>query len=107
MTQNFKTYKIEELAKQKAAQKRENVLAAINKMQEEGISITFSSVAKEAGVSRNYLYKSKEIRPLIESLRGEPVMMCKPKDARDIVIEEQKKRINELEKEIKNLKDKY
>ncbi len=100
---NKNTTKIKELAKQKTLRKREAVLNAIDRMKKEGIKISFSSVANEAGVSRNYLYKSGELRTIVESLRDKPINGCISKDARDILIENQREMISDLKKELKIL----
>lgn len=100
---NNKTRKIVELANEKAEIKRISVLSAIDIMKKEQREINFTSVSKEAAVSRNYLYKNDELRYLIESLRTDKIKKVQSKDAKDIIIDAQKKKITELEKKLKLL----
>lgn len=95
------TEKIVLLAQEKVEIKRMAVVEAIDKLKSEKKDITFSTVSKEAGVSRNYLYKSDEFRPIIESLRNISIKKVQTKDAKDLIIETQKRKINELNKKLK------
>ncbi len=45
---------------------------AINDLQTDGTSVTFTAVAKASGVARSWLYDNTEIRQLIGKLRGAP-----------------------------------
>ena len=78
-----------------ASKRKQDVLEAIEQMVQEGREITFYSVAKVTGASRNYLYTNDEIRSAIESTRHqyEP----KPQNP-DIIIKGLKRRVKELEK---------
>lgn len=102
-----KTKKIIELAIEKAELKRKAVLIAVDKMKKEKKEINFVAVSNEAGVSRNYLYKNEELRTLIESLRIDEIKKVQSKDAKDIIIDSQKKKIKELEKKLKLLDEFY
>jgi len=95
------TEKIVLLAQEKVEIKRMAVVEAIDKLKSEKKDITFSTVSKEAGVSRNYLYKSDEFRPIIESLRNISIKKVQTKDAKDLIIETQKRKIDELNKKLK------
>ena len=95
------TEKIVLLAQEKVEIKRMAVVEAIDKLKSEKKDITFSTVSKEAGVSRNYLYKSDEFRPIIESLRNISIKKVQTKDAKDLIIETQKRKIVELNKKLK------
>ena len=97
----YNTERIVQLAKEKSKLTRESVVNAIDKLQHEKKEITFASVAKEADVSRNYLYNSEEIRPIIEELREEPIKRNQTEDTKDLIIETQKHKISELNKELK------
>jgi hypothetical protein len=44
--------------------------AAIRALHDAGATITFQTVAQQAGVSRQWLYKNTELRGEIEKLRG-------------------------------------
>ncbi len=57
-------------AKQRATQTRQRALAALRRMHTEGKPITFDSVAREAGVSRSWLYAQHELRTEIERARA-------------------------------------
>ncbi len=63
------TEEIVRLAKLKTNRTREGVEKAISKLSLEGKVINFNSVAKEANVSKSWLYKEQDIRKRIESLR--------------------------------------
>jgi Family of unknown function (DUF6262) len=56
-----------------AARKRDQALrrarAAIRELDSRGERVTFQSVAREAGVSRQWLYEQPDLRPEIERLR--------------------------------------
>ncbi|MFW0111268.1 DUF6262 family protein [Rothia sp. CCM 9416] len=56
-------------AKDRAAEKEKQAKAAIRRLTREKKPINFASVAQEAGVSRNYLYKHPELRAQIEKLK--------------------------------------
>jgi Family of unknown function (DUF6262) len=58
-----------------AARRRSQVtearaVAALRRMDNAGIAVSFESVAEEAGVSRSWLYTHSELRGEIERLRG-------------------------------------
>jgi hypothetical protein len=57
-----------------AARKRENASArartALRKLDDDGDTITFQSVARHAGVSRQWLYQQPDLRGEIERLRA-------------------------------------
>ena len=57
------------MAKQKSQKTRGKVDKAISKFSIEGKAINFNSIAKEAKVSKSWLYKEQDIRQRIESLR--------------------------------------
>ncbi|WP_050632256.1 DUF6262 family protein [Bacillus andreraoultii] len=95
------TSKIVSMAKEKTEIKKSTVIETINKMIENGEKINFYTVTKRAGVSKSFLYKYDEIRELIEKYRQSPTKKKQSKDAKDVIIESQKRKIKELEKEIK------
>lgn len=111
---NDKTKKIIELSREKSETKRALVLSTIHIMEKEEQVINFTTVSKRANVSRNYLYKNKELKILIEFLRGDiEIRKVQSKDYKDIIIEAQKSKIKELEKkfesfdEFEKLSEKY
>lgn len=101
---NKNTSKIIELAKNKSEQTKNKVIEVINEMLVNGEKITFYSVYKRAGVSKSYVYKNEEVRLVIETYRKSSVKKKQGNEAKDVIIEAQKKKIKELERKIKELK---
>ncbi|MEB5650123.1 DUF6262 family protein [Mammaliicoccus sciuri] len=105
------TTEIVRLAKQKSQKTREKVDKAISKFSIEGKAINFNSIAKEANVSKSWLYKEHDIRQRIESLRERQItsnVVSKPKkssSSEEILIKTLKRRVMELEKENKKLQN--
>lgn len=56
-------------AQQRATQTRQRVVAALRRMDAAGKPVTFDNVAREAAVSRSWLYANHELRAEIERLR--------------------------------------
>lgn len=67
---------------------------AIKALLEEGVEVSFSSVAKRSGVTRKTLYTVSELKQLVLEHREESDLSL-----------EQSKKIAELESEVKRLKD--
>ena len=105
------TTEIVRLAEQKSQKTREKVDKAISKFSIEGKAINFNSIAKEANVSKSWLYKEHDIRQRIESLRERQItsnVVSKPKKSsrsEEILIKTLKRRVMELEKENKKLQN--
>ncbi|GAA0504322.1 hypothetical protein GCM10008986_34820 [Salinibacillus aidingensis] len=95
------TSKIVSMAKEKTEEKKQMVIETINKMIECDEKITFYSVYQKAGVSKSFVYNNEEIREVIEQHRKSSIKKTQTKDAKDVIIESQKRKIKELEKEIK------
>ena len=57
-------------AQQRAEQTRRRAVAALRRMDASGETISFESVAREAGVSRSWLYAQADLRHVIERHRG-------------------------------------
>lgn len=57
-------------AHRRAEQTRRQAVAALRRMDATGKTITFDSVAREAGVSRSWLYAQADLRSEIERLRA-------------------------------------
>lgn len=89
------------MAKEKTEERKQKVIETVNKMIENKEKITFYSVYQKAGVSKSFIYKNEDLRKLIESYRQSPIKRVQSKDAKDIIIDSQKSKINELEKLIK------
>jgi hypothetical protein len=58
-------------AERRSAQALDRVRSAIRRLQRDGNLISFQAVAREAGVSRQFLYTTTELRTQIEQLRYE------------------------------------
>ncbi|EHT91027.1 transposon-encoded adenyltransferase AAD [Staphylococcus aureus subsp. aureus CIGC348] len=106
------TTEIVRLAKQKSKKTREKVDKAISKFSIEGKVINFNSIAKEANVSKSWLYKEHDIRQRIESLRErQNNSKCSLKNPRKVLVRRKsliktlKRRVMELEKENKKLQN--
>ena len=99
MTKN--TSMIVLMAKEKTEERKQKVIETVNKMLENKEKITFYSVYQKAGVSKSFIYKNEDLRKLIESYRQSPIKKVQSKDAKDIIIDSQKRKINELEKQFK------
>lgn len=59
-------------ARQRAEQTRERAVAALRRMDTTGQRITFDALARQAGVSRSWLYTQDDLRAEIERLRRPP-----------------------------------
>ncbi len=94
------TERIVSMAKEKTESKKKLVIDTINRMIDEDDKITFYSVFQKAGVSKSFVYNNQEIREIIEHHRKSPIKKTQTKDAKDIIIESQKRKIKELEKEL-------
>ena len=90
------------LAKQRAVDKERIVLATIKELCNKKMEITFSGVARAAGVSTNYLYKNPKLRETIVKLR-EGQNVEPDVDSANTVIAALKSRIKELEQQVKAL----
>ncbi|MCU5092054.1 DUF6262 family protein [Bacillus toyonensis] len=106
------TEEIVRLAKLKTNRTREGVEKAISKLSLEGKVINFNTVAKEANVSKSWLYKEQDIRKRIESLRKQQQnhsstrsMVKKNSRSEEVLIKTLKMRIRELEGENTKLKN--
>lgn len=91
-----------ETKKKKAIEATEK---AIRELTKDNKSITFSSVAEKANVSRAYLYQNKEIKERIEFLRNQsspkkvPNNIRPSESSKDTIIATKTKRIEKLERE--------
>ncbi len=56
-------------ARRRAEQTRQRAIGALRRMDAAGQRITFDAVAREAGVSRSWLYAQDDLRTQIERLR--------------------------------------
>lgn len=57
-------------ARERAVQTRSRTLRALRRLDDTGKPVTFDAVAREAGVSRSWLYSQADVRAEIETLRA-------------------------------------
>lgn len=57
-------------ARRRSAATRDQAVAALRRMDTTGIPVSFDAVAREAGVSRSWLYNQPDLRSEIERLRS-------------------------------------
>ena len=57
-------------ARRRSQATQQRAVAALRRMDNAGVAVNFESVAKEAAVSRSWLYTHTELRAEIERLRG-------------------------------------
>lgn len=56
-------------AQQRAEQTRTRAMRALRRLDDTGTAVTFEAVAREAGVSRSWLYSQTDLRAQIQALR--------------------------------------
>lgn len=91
---------------------REKAIATIRQLQLAGKGVNFSSVSKQSGISKSFLYEDEETRKVIEGIRTLEVdkemnrraRYEKTSQSKDVIIDAKDKRIVKLESEIKQLK---
>lgn len=91
---------------------RIKAMEAILALKSQREQVNFSTVAKQSGVSRHFLYSDEETRKAIEEQRGCDVdneisrraRYDKTAKSKDVIIEAKDKRITKLEEENKRLK---
>lgn len=66
------THHLTEAARRRAEATRRRALAALRRMDNAGARITFDALAREAGVSRSWIYNQPDLRTEIERLRDRP-----------------------------------
>ena len=98
--------------KERNREAKEKALKAINSLKAGGHQVNFSSVSKESGVSRHFLYGDDEIRSLIENQRkcdvdnsiNRRARYDKTAKSKDVIIAAKDKKIAKLEEENRRLK---
>ena len=99
--------------KDRAVESRKKVDEAIAALPTHNKSISFSSISKYSGVSRNFLYTDKETREKIENFRrydvkkemNQKMKYDKTSNSKDVIIKAKDKRIAKLEEENRKLKN--
>lgn len=111
MTEKSNTTAIIQLSKEKSEKTRIRVEKTISEMVIKKEKINFNSVSEKANVSKSWLYKKKDIRNRIETLRGMQIRELIPRKqsksprSEEVLIRTLKSRIKALEDENKQLKD--
>lgn len=111
MIRKGNTTAIVQLAKDKSEKTRIRVEKTISEMALKEEKINFNSVAQKANVSKSWLYKQKDIRTRVETLRGIQISELTPRKpsksprSEDVLIKTLKSRIKALEEENERLKD--
>lgn len=98
--------------KERTNDAREKALQAINILKAEGHQVNFSSVSKESGVSRHFLYGDNEVRGIIEEQRkcdvdnsiNRRARYDKTSKSKDVIIAAKDKKIAKLKEENRKLK---
>jgi len=111
MRRKSNTTAIIQLSKEKSEKTKIRVEKTISEMAIKKEKINFNSVSEKANVSKSWLYKNKDIRTRIETLRGMQISELVPRKqskssrSEEVLIKTLKSRIKALENENKQLKD--
>lgn len=97
-----KTETIRALAKKKAENRQNEVIAEIKKMAKKKETITFYSVSKKTGAAKSFLYGNETISQLIKHYRDNKDTN-QTEESKDVIIQALKKRIDELERDNRRL----
>lgn len=100
-------------AKLKTEKTVQKVEEAIKKMIKKQVKINFNSVSEESGVSKAFLYRNTELRDRIQTLRKQQEGLPSIKQvkrnmndaSKDVIIASLRKRVKDLEKENKEIKE--
>lgn len=92
---------------------KRKVEKAIRELQLKNNNVNFNSISKLSGVSKTFLYKNKELKNKIESLRNKQISkeinqrakFDKTSKSKDVIIVAKDKKIAKLEEENKKLKE--
>jgi hypothetical protein len=109
---NPNTSEIVRLAREKSEMTEKKVFSILKSMIKEKKVINFNTVAKEANVSKSYIYKNESVRNKINLLRNEQSNLRSINNhksntsdkSKDVIIESLKFKIERLEKENIELK---
>lgn len=104
-----KTAGIKKYAQGKTKLTIEKAEKAIRSLSLKGENINFNSVAKEAGISKSFLYDHDEIKFRIERLRIQQIdsgiKQLKTDQTKDLIIKSKDKKMKELSNENKKLRE--
>lgn len=98
--------------KRRSEESRRKALAAIEKLKKKQEPVNFSTVQRESGVSKHFLYGHEEIREAIEASRAEEAEEAaawhkkydRTSKSKDVLISAKDKRIAKLEEENRSLR---
>lgn len=104
---------LKETWKKRTEESKEKAMQTIEEMVIAGKKINFSSVSKESGIAKSFLYDVAEIRTAIEKQRACEInyemnrraKYEKTSRSKDVIIETKERRITKLEMENKQLKE--
>ena len=110
MTDKMKTLEVNR--KKQSDEARKKATEAINLLSKEEKAVNFSSIHKQSGVSRSFLYEDEEIRQMIQECRSSEIdsemnrrsKYDKTLRSKNVIIEAKDKRIAKLEEENRRLK---
>lgn len=110
MADKLKTLEVNR--KKQSDEARKKAKEAINLLSKEEKAINFSSIHKQSGVSRSFLYEDAEIRQMIQECRSSEIdsemnrraKYDKTSRSKNVIIEAKDKRIAKLEEENRRLK---
>lgn len=110
MTDKMKTLEVNR--KKQSDEARKKATEAINLLSKEEKAVNFSSIHKQSGVSRSFLYEDEEIRQMIQECRSSEIdsemnrrsKYDKTSRSKNVIIEAKDKRIAKLEEENRRLK---
>lgn len=100
-------------AKAKTEMSVKKVEEALRTMIKKQMKINFNTVSEEAKISKGFIYQNKDLRERIETLRKQQLGLSSPKQvkrnmsdaSKDVIIASLRKRVSNLEKENKQLKE--
>ena len=111
MSNERKIEALKEATERKRQEALDKTNQAINTLVKKGQPITFTSVAKEAGVSTAYLYKYDELKNRIQQLQQQQKGQLKPQSpqpasdkSRQVIVNQLRERIKKLEIENRDLR---
>lgn len=92
--------------KERSHKKEQAVIDAINKLKKKEDLFSLSEICKEAGCSRQYIYKNPTLLELVNKYRNvDTKKKVQTKDSKDVLILSLRAEITTLKKEISSLKN--
>ena len=91
-------------AKQRSQDTRHQAVAALRRLDTDGTTVSFTAVAKAAGVSRSWLYRQPDLRAEIDRLRNPRTATAAVPSAQRASTDSLKRRLEDTLDEIQRLK---